>query len=510
MKTRFQFSDLVYRLLPGNFFLSIRARVILSYLVIVGLGLLYLVRQVTNNVRPRYLEVLEETMVDVAQVMAGVAEPSYREQEDRLDPTLLREAFRSARSHDFTARIYELTKQRIDLRVYVTDAAGRVVFDSDHGKAEGEDYSQKNDVYLTLRGRYGARSTRRDKSDPASSVLFVAAPIRHGDAIVGVATVSKPLTSVAAFMERTRTRILLLGAAAAAGVALAGLLFSAWLTYPIRNLIDYAKAIRDGRRAPLPNLGHSEIRTLGVAFEEMRDVVEGKDYVRRYVQTLTHEMKSPVAAIQGAAELLEEEMPPAERRRFLANIRMETARLQEGIDSLLLLASVESKKTLDRVAGVDLRELLGNTAQRIAARAGLKSIAVMVVKPAGPDSVPLCETAVEPAIVQGDFFCSNARFLISRKTPSPLPRRAGRSPFRSPARRRCGRSLWTTPAPAFPNTRFPASANVFTPSRARTPGRRAAAWGWHSCRKWPPSTAARSRSGIARKEAHAPACRCRP
>ena len=35
----------------------------------------------------------------------------------------------------------------------------------------------------------------------------------------------------------------------------------------------------------------------------MRDALEDRRYVESYVETLTHEMKSPVAAIRGAAEL---------------------------------------------------------------------------------------------------------------------------------------------------------------------------------------------------------------
>jgi two-component system sensor histidine kinase CreC len=41
----------------------------------------------------------------------------------------------------------------------MTDAQGRVVFDS-AGLAVGQDYSRWNDVWLTLRGEYGARSTQ--------------------------------------------------------------------------------------------------------------------------------------------------------------------------------------------------------------------------------------------------------------------------------------------------------------------------------------------------------------
>ena len=56
----------------------------------------------------------------------------------------------------------------------------------------------------------------------------------------------------------------------------------------------------------------------------MRDALAGRNYVADYVQTLTHELKSPLSAIRGAAELLQEPMPTADRERFVANIERET------------------------------------------------------------------------------------------------------------------------------------------------------------------------------------------
>ena len=88
--------------------------------------------------------------------------------------------------------------------------------------------------------------------------------------------------------------------------------------------------------------------------DSMRDVLEGRRYAERYIQTLTHEMKSPLAAIRGAAELLDEEMPVEVRKRFLENIRAETSRSERLINRLLELASIESRTHLETHAEVDL------------------------------------------------------------------------------------------------------------------------------------------------------------
>jgi two-component system sensor histidine kinase CreC len=76
------------------------------------------------------------------------------------------------------------------------------------------------------------------------------------------------------------------------------------------------------------------------------------------VQTLTHELKSPLAAIAGAAELLRSDMQPAHRERFLKNIETETTRLQSLSERLLHLAQVEQRRGLEERVSIGLRALV--------------------------------------------------------------------------------------------------------------------------------------------------------
>ena len=89
----------------------------------------------------------------------------------------------------------------------------------------------------------------------------------------------------------------------------------------------------------------------------MRDRLEGKQYVEQYVHALTHELKSPLAAIRGSAELVEsggEAMPAADRARFLATIRAQGDRMAEMVDKLLALAAVEHRQRIEEPQPVDL------------------------------------------------------------------------------------------------------------------------------------------------------------
>jgi two-component system sensor histidine kinase CreC len=138
-----------------------------------------------------------------------------------------------------------------------------------------------------------------------------------------------------------------------------------WLMRGINRLNRYAQAVSEGQRvAPLPPR-RDEIGDLGRAVEEMHRKLEGKAYVEQYVQSLTHEMKSPLAAIRGAAELLQEPLPEAERQRFAHHIQTQEQRLTETIDKLLALAEVEQHGWLQKREAVSIGALLEQVAEGV-------------------------------------------------------------------------------------------------------------------------------------------------
>ena len=343
--------------------MKIRTRLFLLFLLLVGLGFYKLVDWMLADLRPRYLATMEESMVEMSTLLSSLVAARIENEVGPMNMNDLRIALTQATHRRLKANIYEMSKTNINVRVYVTDNRGMVLYDSNNGRDEGKDYSQWNDVYLTLRGRYGARATRTDPNNPDTLLIYVASPIKVNGATVGVLSVGKPADSVILFQETAKRNIVRYGLVMGVLVILMGMMFSFWITSPIEKLTVYAQAIRDGKRPPMPRLGRSEIGKLGSAFEEMRDSLEGKQYVENYVQTLTHEMKSPLSAIRGAAELMEEQMSPEQHERFLNNIRTEADRIQNLIDRLLLLSALESRKGLQNPIRVDLSELAASIAE---------------------------------------------------------------------------------------------------------------------------------------------------
>ncbi len=108
----------------------------------------------------------------------------------------------------------------------------------------------------------------------------------------------------------------------------------------------------------------------------MRTQLEGKAYVERYVHTLTHELKSPLAAIRGAAELLQGEMPVTQQQRFVSNIDNESARMQQLIERLLNLAQVEQRQGLEEQVAVPLAPLLDELLNAQSARIERKQLQI--------------------------------------------------------------------------------------------------------------------------------------
>lgn len=348
-------------------------RIFLVYALFIGLTGYFVLSTVMKEVRPGVRQSTEETLVDTANLLAEVLRQDVRD--GTLSQSHFPDVLKAYGLRQPGATIWGMPKNQVNNRVYVTDAKGRVLLDSS-GEAVGQDYSRWNDVYLSLRGEYGARSTRSDPQDPNSSVMHVGAPIRDDGRIIGVVTVAKPNSSLQPYVDRTERRLLWYGA----GLVVLGLLFAAllswWLSKSLRRLTTYAQAVSEGRRVELPHYRGGELAQLSAAVEHMRTQLEGKAYVERYVHTLTHELKSPLAAIRGAAELLQEDMPIEQRRRFVSNIESESARVQQLIERLLNLAMIEQRQALEEQAAIPLAELIDETLAAQHARITAKSLRV--------------------------------------------------------------------------------------------------------------------------------------
>jgi len=284
---------------------KIRTAIFGVYVAASALGFAVLMAFILKEVRPRYVESMRRTLGDTAALLAVMMEGDLARQPDADIATV------------WKGNGSALEKASGALRVYVTDGKGVVVF----GTAK----------------------------NPDSSVVEarVTAPVKVKGDVVGFVGVARPFSTVTEAIWHARVRLMAGGIAVALVMMAAGWWIASKLTHSLERLTEYALAVRDGKVARPPQSRASEVAALAKAFEEMRVALEGKAYVERYTQALAHELKAPLSAIRGAAELLQESMPPEERAKFLAHLRAESARIQQIVDRMLHLAVLEARRGLE-------------------------------------------------------------------------------------------------------------------------------------------------------------------
>ncbi len=158
------------------------------------------------------------------------------------------------------------------------------------------------------------------------------------------------------FAERDRQvqqyAVLQLTVLALAGMA--ALFVSMLLTRPLRKLETASKQIADGAYDSRVNVrSHDEIGQLAQSFNVMAQAVESHMQVleeesqrqKRFVGAFTHELKTPMTAILGYADMLRRGEQPPQKRQMAANyIYHESMRLEHLSKSLLQLLGLEQEE----------------------------------------------------------------------------------------------------------------------------------------------------------------------
>jgi two-component system sensor histidine kinase CreC len=350
---------------------SRRNRIFLGILCLFAVVVGLLLYRVASDLDSRYRESTEESLVDTSHLLAAFIETDIQEQ--RIDAQRLQAALGNAYRQRFEAHIFDLVKRRVDLHIYLTDVNGTVLFDTE-GQAVGKNFKKWLDVSSTLAGKYGARTTQTDPNRPETAVMYVAAPIRDGQHIVGVVSVGKPVASQYELVATARQKLFYVGLITVTAFILLLVVLSIWLVRPFGLTSDLLRIVhQEGLRHPV-RLLHRLSAVTKTAFGDMRDALAGRSHTEEYVEVLTHELKSPLTAIRAAAELLGEPMPEEKRRHFAANIDQQAKRLQDLADRLLELASLEKRRTLENIQSISICDLVQQVEAAVGPSAQRKKI----------------------------------------------------------------------------------------------------------------------------------------
>jgi two-component system sensor histidine kinase CssS len=144
--------------------------------------------------------------------------------------------------------------------------------------------------------------------------------------------------------------------------------FSRYLSKPLRRLDESCQKIaRRQFDIPLTLDRQDEIGQLARSFEAMKSQLKEYDESQRsFVQNISHELKTPIMAIQGYAHgLLEGVFRGPQAEKGLEIILEESKRLEKVVEQLLYLTKIESVAQMMQFARVDLAEMFSLLQQRL-------------------------------------------------------------------------------------------------------------------------------------------------
>ena len=247
--------------------------------------------------------------------------------------------------------------QRITLAgMRILDPAGIVVATS--GGEAGQSLAGREEVAAALAGR-DSSVLRQRPAQPgvgAASIsraapfrVFVAQPVRQDGAVIGVVLLSRTPASIEQALHGKRWELAGLGAALLVAAGLLAFFTAYTVGRPIQSVAAQARAVAAGARVPLLRTRRSAVREadeLWAAIHAMAGTLERRaDYIGAFATEVSHEFKTPLAAIRGALELLQdhaETMTPGERARFIEQACADVARLDLLVRRLLELARAEA------------------------------------------------------------------------------------------------------------------------------------------------------------------------
>ena len=274
--------------------------------------------------------------------------------------------------------------RRSNVQVTIVSARGDLLGDSEPvagGLARAEELASQPEISEALSHGFG-QSTRHSQSLD-QQMMFVAAPFRWEDVVIGVVRLGLPVAEVHQAVGQLRRNVLLAGILTLMLAGLGTIAVAQLVSRRVRSLTRTASRMAQGDLSARTGVGASrdELSELGRTLDRLAESLSGsldalrseRDLVRRlesvrrdFVTNVSHELKTPLTAISSATETLRAGAirDPLAAAEFLEMVARNAQRLQLLVADLLELARVESGELKLKPVPVELSAaVLGCVAQ---------------------------------------------------------------------------------------------------------------------------------------------------
>jgi signal transduction histidine kinase len=265
----------------------------------------------------------------------------------------------------------------IDTRITIIAIDGMVLADSQQDPKAMDNHKQRPE--LQQANETGLGVITRFSQTLSKSMRYMAMPIDETNYDHGFIRVALPLSHIDQRLDHLRNVVIV----AASLTAIIALLLGFWIARsfadPLRRMTDMAKLYSTGNyKQRLIIDRQDEIGELATSLNTLAQTAEQREAIRRdFVANASHELKTPVTAIQGIAEtLLDDESMDAEtQQRFIQKVSDQSIRLSQLVSDLLALSRLEAdeSKSFDNI---NLKEIIIDSCNALQVIAKEKNISL--------------------------------------------------------------------------------------------------------------------------------------
>ena len=279
---------------------------------------------------------------------------SHRVMEDMKSVLLLLDATIDWESSDLEKQIVEISSQmNNDYRITIIDNDGSVLADSETGNPETmENHKNRKEVKEAFQDVFGTKV--RNSSTIKGSMMYAAycSPTQHK--VIRISIHHDVITDLMKMMVPSIAISLLLA------LSVAGVLtnkFAASVTKPILEISHKLEGIYDEKiDFNFPHYQYDELNIIARTTTDMSKSVQ--DYIRKlekektirqeFFSNASHELKTPLTAIRGYAELLQSGMASDTQmqKEFLGRIHSEVEEMTSLINDILMISRLETKELM--------------------------------------------------------------------------------------------------------------------------------------------------------------------
>ncbi len=253
------------------------------------------------------------------------------------------------------------------LRITVVDADGTVLYDTDADYDQMENHLDRPEILEAF--EKGSASASRMSETMSKTLYYYAIRLDNGT----VMRVSRVADSFFAVSQKILP-------SAVGACAVLFLMCSILSNYFTKSLVEPIEKLGENLSGPGVEVPYKELEPFTVTIRQQHeDILKHAQVRQEFTANVSHELKTPLTAISGYAELIEHGMASKETAaRFAGEIHKNAARLLSLINDIIQLSQLDGGTKQMEYVELDLHELAQECVDMLALNAQKRNVSMHV------------------------------------------------------------------------------------------------------------------------------------